>query len=55
MAFHLEPLSLTLSDPSRSIQVTQVFNDLYLQVVIIDDGLEFIYEVSFGGAVFDLE
>ena len=29
MKFHLAPLSLTLSDLERSIQVTQVFNDLY--------------------------
>ena len=28
--FHLEPLSLTLSELERSIQVTQVFNGLYL-------------------------
>ena len=55
MRFHLAPLAVTLSDIERSIQVTQVFNGLYLQVVIIDDGLEFIYEVSFGAIVFDLE
>ena len=29
MTFHLAPLSLTLSDLERSIQVTQVFNGLY--------------------------
>ena len=29
MKFHLAPLSLTLSDLERSIQVTQVFNGLY--------------------------
>ena len=29
MRFHLEPLSLTLSDLEKSIQVTQVFNGLY--------------------------
>ena len=32
MRFHLEQLSLTLSDLERSIQVTQVFNGLYLQI-----------------------
>ena len=32
MRFHLEPLSLTLSDIERSIQVTEVSNDLYLQI-----------------------
>ena len=55
MRFHLAPLSLTLSDLDGSIQVTQVFNGLYLQVVTIDDALEVIYEVSFGAIVFDLE
>ena len=33
--FHLEPLSLTMSDLERSIQVTQVFNGLYLQILKI--------------------
>ena len=32
MRFHLEPLSLTLSDLERSIQVTQISNGLYLQI-----------------------
>ena len=32
MRFHLALLSLTLSDVKRSIQVTQVFNGLYLQI-----------------------
>ena len=32
MRFHLAPLSLTLSDIERSIQVTEVSNDLYLQI-----------------------
>ena len=32
MKFHLAPLSLTLSDLDKSIQVTQVFNGLYLQI-----------------------
>ena len=32
MRFHLEPLSLTLSDLERSIQVTQVFNGIYLHI-----------------------
>ena len=32
MRFHMTPLSLTLSDLERSIQVTQVFNGLYLQI-----------------------
>ena len=30
--FHLAPLYLTLSDLERSIQVTQVFNGLYLKI-----------------------
>ena len=33
MKFHLAPLSLTLSDLERSIQVTQVFNGLYTEVL----------------------
>ena len=32
MRFHLATLSLTLSDIGRSIQITQVFNGLYLQI-----------------------
>ena len=35
MRLHLEPLSFTLSDLERSIQVTQVFNGLYLQIYLI--------------------
>ena len=35
MRFHLAPLSLTLSDLERSIQVTQVFNGLYLQIYFV--------------------
>ena len=45
MRFHLAPLSLILSDLERSIQVTQVFNGLYISKsvqdnhrVTIDDG-----------------
>ena len=32
MKFHLAWFSLTLNDLERSIQVTQVFNGLYLQI-----------------------
>ena len=35
MRFHLAPLSVTLSDLEKSIQVTQVFNGLYLQIYSI--------------------
>ena len=34
MMFHLAPLSLTLSDLESSVQVTQVFNGLYLQIYL---------------------
>ena len=38
MKFHLTPLSLTLSDLERSIQVTQVFNGLsYISTSIQDN------------------
>ena len=61
MRFHLAPLSLTLSDLERSIQVTHVFNGYISKSiqdnhrVTIDDGYEVIYEVSFGGVCFYLE
>ena len=62
MKFHLALFSLTLSDLERSIQVTQVFNGLYISPNLFKITTELLLmmgskscEVSFGTIVFDLD